>query len=136
MAERRKAGRCPQQGRPAQRCPGCCSRDGIAGARTPRARDEHAESRGVDQMRTQLKPGETAVFVGSSGVGKSSLLNCLLGDPTHVVCDIRADGKGRHTTTSRQLVLIPGGAVAIDTPGLRELTLWHAEDGLDRSFAD
>ena len=91
---------------------------------------------GVDQMRTQLKPGETAVFVGSSGVGKSSLLNCLLGDPTQVVRDIRADGKGRHTTTSRQLVLIPGGAVVIDTPGLRELTLWHAEDGLDRSFAD
>jgi len=91
---------------------------------------------GVDQMRTQLKPGETAVFVGSSGVGKSSLINCLLGDPTQVVRDIRADGKGRHTTTSRQLVLIPGGAVVIDTPGLRELTLWHAEDGLDRSFAD
>ena len=91
---------------------------------------------GIEAMRMQLTPGETAVFVGSSGVGKSSLLNCLLGDSTQVVRDIRADGKGRHTTTSRQLFLIPGGGVVIDTPGLRELTLWRAEDGLERSFAD
>ena len=91
---------------------------------------------GIDGLRRKLKPGETAVFVGSSGVGKSSLLNCLLGDSTQVVRDIRADGKGRHTTTSRQLFLIPGGGVVIDTPGLRELTPWRAEDGLDRSFAD
>lgn len=91
---------------------------------------------GIDGLRRKLKPGETAVFVGSSGVGKSSLLNCLLGDSTQVVRDIRADGKGRHTTTSRQLFLITGGGVVIDTPGLRELTLWRAEEGLDRSFAD
>jgi ribosome biogenesis GTPase / thiamine phosphate phosphatase len=91
---------------------------------------------GIEAMRAQIAPGETAVFVGSSGVGKSSLLNCLLGDSTQVVRDIRADGKGRHTTTSRQLFLIPGGGVVIDTPGLRELTVWDAEAGLDRAFAD
>lgn len=91
---------------------------------------------GIEAMRGQLGPGETAVFVGSSGVGKSSLLNCLLGDSTQVVRDIRADGKGRHTTTSRQLFLIPGGGIVIDTPGLRELTLWDAEAGLNRAFAD
>ena len=56
---------------------------------------------GIEAMRMQVKRGETAVFVGSSGVGKSSLLNCLLGDSTQAVGDIRADGKGRHTTTSR-----------------------------------
>ena len=91
---------------------------------------------GIEAMRAQLIPGETAVFVGSSGVGKSSLLNCLLGDSTQVVRDIRADGKGRHTTTSRQLFLIPSGGNVIDTPGLRELTLWDAEGGLNRAFAD
>ncbi len=91
---------------------------------------------GVDELRTQLIPGETGVFVGSSGVGKSSLLNCLLGNSTQVVRDIRTDGKGRHTTTSRQLFVIPGGGVVIDTPGLRELTIWDAEAGLDRAFAD
>src|SRR5207249_9207425 len=89
---------------------------------------------GVDELRTQLIPGETGVFVGSSGVGKSSLLNCLLGNSTQVVRDIRTDGKGRHTTTSRQLFVIPGGGVVIDTPGLRELTIWDAEAGLDRAF--
>jgi ribosome biogenesis GTPase len=90
---------------------------------------------GVDTMSREVAAGETAVFAGSSGAGKSSLINSLLSENTQVVREIRADGKGRHTTTSRQLILLPGGGVVIDTPGLRELGLWDAGEGLDRAFA-
>jgi ribosome biogenesis GTPase len=91
---------------------------------------------GIDAIRDAITPAATAVFAGSSGVGKSSLINCLLDEQTQAVRDIRIDGKGRHTTTSRQLILVPGGGVVIDTPGLRELALWDAEAGLGRAFAD
>ena len=91
---------------------------------------------GVDAMRRDVAAGETAVFAGSSGAGKSSLINCLLSEAAQAVRDIRADGKGRHTTTSRQLIVLPGGGIVIDTPGLRELGLWDADEGLDRAFAD
>ena len=91
---------------------------------------------GIDVMRATLRSGETAVFVGSSGVGKSSLINRLLDNDTLTVRGIRDDGRGRHTTTSRQLLMLPGGGVVIDTPGLRELTLWDADAGLERAFAD
>jgi ribosome biogenesis GTPase len=91
---------------------------------------------GVDVVRMMLQPGETGVFVGSSGVGKSSLINRLLDDDALAVRGIREDGRGRHTTTSRQLLLLPGGGVVVDTPGLREFTLWEADTGLDRAFAD
>jgi ribosome biogenesis GTPase len=91
---------------------------------------------GVGAMRDQIMAGETEVFAGSSGAGKSSLINCLLGENIQAVRDIRVDGKGRHTTTSRQLIVLPGGGFVIDTPGLRELGLWDADEGLDRAFAD
>ena len=92
---------------------------------------------GLAALRRHLQQGETAVFVGSSGVGKSSLINCLLGQPSQIVQQIRhADGRGRHTTTSRQLLIAPTGGIIIDTPGLRELQLWDAEAGLARAFAD
>jgi ribosome biogenesis GTPase / thiamine phosphate phosphatase len=91
---------------------------------------------GIDDIRAALKPGESAVLVGSSGVGKSSLINCLLDEDTLTVRGIRSDGRGRHTTTSRQLLMLPWGGIVIDTPGLRELTLWDVDDGLDRAFAD
>jgi ribosome biogenesis GTPase len=87
-------------------------------------------------MRGHLAAGESAVFVGSSGAGKSSLINLLLDEDAQSVRDIRSDGKGRHTTTSRQMLVVPGGGVVIDTPGLRELGLWEADEGLDRAFAD
>jgi ribosome biogenesis GTPase len=92
---------------------------------------------GVEALDHALKYGQTAVFVGSSGVGKSSLVNRLLGDAAQAVSHIRAgDDRGRHTTTSRQMLIAPGGAVIIDTPGLRELALWDAGEGLAQTFGD
>jgi ribosome biogenesis GTPase / thiamine phosphate phosphatase len=91
---------------------------------------------GLDAMRGEIGARETAVFAGSSGAGKSSLINCLLSEDRQVVRDIRADGKGRHTTTSRQLIVLAGVGVVIDTPGLRELGLWDAEEGLERTFTE
>ena len=75
-------------------------------------------------------------LLGSSGVGKSSLLNRLIGWERQAVQDIRDDGKGRHTTTYRELVLLPGGGLVLDTPGMRELALWDAGAGVGETFSD
>lgn len=91
---------------------------------------------GLDDVRAYLTPGRTVVLLGVSGVGKSTLANRLLGADHLLTTDIRDDGKGRHTTTHRELVPLPGGAVLIDTPGLRGLQLWDAEEGLERAFAE
>lgn len=91
---------------------------------------------GLDDVRTYLAPGRTVVLLGVSGVGKSTLANRLLGAGHLLTTDIRDDGKGRHTTTHRELLPLPGGAVLIDTPGLRGLQLWDAEEGLERAFAE
>jgi ribosome biogenesis GTPase / thiamine phosphate phosphatase len=84
---------------------------------------------GVDELASHLQPGRTVVLLGSSGVGKSSLLNRLAGSELMVTGAIAADGTGRHTTTHRELVQLPGGALAIDTPGLRELQFWDGDIG-------
>jgi ribosome biogenesis GTPase / thiamine phosphate phosphatase len=89
---------------------------------------------GVDDVREQLGPGRTGVLLGSSGVGKSSLLNRLAGAELMLTAHLAADGTGRHTTTHRELVPLPHGALVIDTPGLRELQLWEGD--LGTSFAD
>lgn len=82
-------------------------------------------------------PGTTVVFLGSSGVGKSSLINALLGQNALKVAQIReSDGRGRHTTTHRQLLSLENGAFLIDTPGVRELALWDVQEGLEQTFAD
>jgi ribosome biogenesis GTPase / thiamine phosphate phosphatase len=93
--------------------------------------------RGVDALSTSLAPGQTVVLLGSSGVGKSTLVNYLLQRDAQSVQAVReGDSRGRHTTTSRELFALPGGAVLIDTPGLRELQLWDATVGVERAFAD
>ncbi len=94
------------------------------------------DGRGLDEVRNRIGPGRTVAFVGSSGVGKSTLLNRLAGDEVAATKDIREDdARGRHTTTRRELHRLPGGGLVIDTPGMRELALWDG-DGLDRSFGD
>jgi len=81
--------------------------------------------------------GLTAALLGSSGVGKSSLINALIGGAQLATQAVReGDDRGRHTTTTRQMILIPGGGVLIDTPGMRELQLWDAADGIGRTFGD
>lgn len=88
---------------------------------------------GLDALSAELLPGSTVVLVGSSGVGKSTLLNCLLGESHFATSEVRvSDDTGRHTTTRRELVALPSGALLIDTPGIRELALWVSEgDGED-----
>ena len=91
---------------------------------------------GMDDFRAQLRPGQTGALLGSSGVGKSSLVNHLLGRDAMAVDRTRNDDKGRHTTTHRELVLLPSGGLLLDTPGMREMQLWDAGDGLDAAFRD
>ena len=92
---------------------------------------------GLDALDAYLLPGKTAVFLGMSGVGKSSLLNALMGREIMAVKAIREDdSRGRHTTTHRQLFMLPTGAMVIDTPGMRELGLFGADEGISAGFAD
>lgn len=92
---------------------------------------------GLDQLRTLLQPNKTAVFLGSSGVGKSSLVNALLSSRTQVVSEIRQDDdKGRHTTTGRNSFLLPDGGVIVDSPGIRELQLADGTIRVEDEFSD
>ncbi len=92
---------------------------------------------GVDDIVAHLRPRETAVLVGSSGVGKSTLINRLLGDDVQKTRNVRgSDDRGQHTTTHRELFVLPGGALLIDNPGIREIQLWADESALEQSFDD
>ena len=91
---------------------------------------------GLEQLEPYLVPGRTIALLGSSGVGKSTLVNRLAGREVLVTREIRSDGRGRHTTSHRELVPLPSGAMLIDTPGMRELQLWAGEESLDGAFSD
>ncbi|MFO7572352.1 MAG: ribosome small subunit-dependent GTPase A [Gaiellaceae bacterium] len=91
---------------------------------------------GLEDIRAHLRPGVTGALVGPSGVGKSSLVNALVGEERLETGAVREDGAGRHTTTRRELVLLPGGGLIVDNPGMRELHLWLADEGLEEAFAD
>ena len=92
---------------------------------------------GLPRLNAYLQPGKTVVFLGSSGVGKSSLVNALAGEQIMAVSAIREDdSKGRHTTTHRQLITLKSGVHVIDTPGMRELGMWEVDEGIGEAFAD
>lgn len=91
----------------------------------------------VEPVRALVPPGTTAVLIGKSGVGKSSLVNMLVGHEVQQIGDVReGDGKGRHTTVSREMVDIPGGGFVVDMPGVRGLGMWEADAGIGAAFAD
>ena len=92
---------------------------------------------GLDNLQKYFKKGNTLVFLGSSGVGKSTLVNTLIGEDVMKTSEIREDdSRGRHTTTNRQLLMLQTGAMVIDTPGMRELGMWNCDDGIDKTFQD
>jgi len=93
--------------------------------------------RGVKKLEQLIKPGDTAVFIGTSGVGKSSLINRLYGEDIQATVEVRTnDTKGRHTTSWREMILLPQGGVVIDTPGMREFHIWIASEGSKQAFPE
>ncbi|OMF81664.1 ribosome small subunit-dependent GTPase A [Paenibacillus glucanolyticus] len=95
------------------------------------------KDQGKEQLQDYLVQGKTVAITGTSGAGKSTLLNWLSGQEMQRVQGIREeDARGRHTTTHRELFVLPGGAIMVDTPGMRELQLWDSEEGFETAFAD
>ena len=94
------------------------------------------ELEGYRQIMPYITEGRTVAFVGSSGVGKSTLINRLLGEERLTTDGLRKDDKGHHTTTHRELLFLPNGAMVIDTPGMRELGMWDAASGVEQTFTD
>lgn len=96
-----------------------------------------ARAEGLEQLASFIKTGETIALLGSSGAGKSTITNRLIGSERQSIGEVREDdSRGRHTTTRRELIVLPGGGLIVDTPGMRELQLWVGDDALEQSFAD
>ncbi len=92
---------------------------------------------GIEDLKKYFSKGNTICFLGSSGVGKSTLVNTLYGKEVMKTSEVREeDSRGRHTTTSRNLIMLPNGAMIIDTPGMRELGMWNAQEGISKTFND
>ncbi|MCF8241333.1 MAG: ribosome small subunit-dependent GTPase A [Melioribacteraceae bacterium] len=92
---------------------------------------------GIDKLKSSIGKYETVAFVGSSGVGKSTLINLLLGEEKFKTNEIREkDSKGKHTTTKREMVFLNDGGILIDTPGMKEFALWNADEGIEKTFDD
>jgi ribosome biogenesis GTPase len=91
---------------------------------------------GLDEVRSYLDSGVTGALLGPSGVGKSTLVNTLAGEDRLATGEVGADGSGRHTTTRRELIVLPGGGLVVDNPGMRELHLWIVREGLEEAFED
>ncbi len=94
------------------------------------------EASGYEAVKPYISEGSTVAFIGSSGVGKSTLINCLLGENSLRTSGVGNDDKGRHTTTHRELILLPGGGMVIDTPGMRELGMLDSEAGISQAFGE
>lgn len=95
------------------------------------------EPESIKAVRELMAPGSTTVLIGKSGVGKSSLVNLLVGDQVQQTAEVReVDGKGRHTTVSREMIDVPDGGRVVDMPGVRGLGLWDAESGIEAAFSD
>ena len=95
------------------------------------------ENTGLDKLEVYLGRGKTVAFLGSSGVGKSALINALLGADKQKTGEVREDDRmGRHTTTRREIIILPGGGLVIDTPGMREIQMWAGEADLQATFHD
>jgi ribosome biogenesis GTPase len=93
--------------------------------------------KGIERLSAFIQPSETVVFIGSSGVGKSTLTNQLYGEEIQATADVREkDAKGRHMTTWRELIILPSGGLVIDTPGMREFHIWLAGEGMHEAFPD
>ena len=103
---------------------------------TPVAVTSALTGEGVDDIRTELQPHRTGVLLGPSGVGKSTLINRMVGLDVMKTRTVHRSGEGRHMTSHRQLIQLPGGGMIIDTPGLREAQLWQGEDALGNLFED
>ena len=107
-----------------------------AGITEPVASLSNVTKEGLDELKSILSPGKTYCFVGSSGVGKSTIINSLVGRNVLETTVVSGTGEGRHTTVRRELVLLENGAMVIDNPGMREFGVFGAEDGIEASYSD
>jgi len=126
-----KADLCPDPGLARADLTPLCERAGV-----PLHVISSVDGRGLEELDIYTSVPRTSALIGASGVGKSTLINRWLGEDRQPVNAVRDDGKGRHTTTHRELLVLPQGGLVIDTPGMRELGLWRSEEGLLGAFAD